>query len=210
MPTYNEVANLILTNLDDAVPGGITAAAHRSVENALLNFAKEIAEAQWLKGDIKEVDCTQQYIADNFESNGLGKNERLGWAICNGFQGLTKNRTGRVSVGYGVNGADTNGVSIAQTNIGATIAAPVIGGEKNHTLVVTEMPRHRHDSLLFSEGGVGNFAGGQGGTAGGDGTGLTRYTGGAGSGETNNLTTGTAVPHNNMQPYIVTLFIQKL
>ena len=105
-------------------------------------------------------------------------------------------------VGY--DGVNTVFASGLPNDIGET------GGTEKHTLSVTEMPRHRHDALLYSEGGSGYFAGGAGGSAGGDGTGLTRYTGGAGSGETNNLTTGTAVAHNNMQPYIVTLFIQKL
>lgn len=36
-------------------------------------------------GDIKMVHCDNTYIAANFDGTGLGINERVGWAICNGI-----------------------------------------------------------------------------------------------------------------------------
>lgn len=39
------------------------------------------------KGDIKMVTCDAPYIAANFDISGLGINERIGWAICNGSNG---------------------------------------------------------------------------------------------------------------------------
>jgi len=41
------------------------------------------------------------YYTANFETNGLGKNLRLGWAQCNGNNG-TDDLTGRVGIGYGL------------------------------------------------------------------------------------------------------------
>ena len=182
---YNNVLNSITTNL--ATGSNITAVELRSVEQALLDFA----EAQWLTGDVKEIDCDSAYILNNFEPSGLGKNEREGWAICNGDNG-TKNRTGRVPVGYGATGTDVNGASIAQTSIGST------GGEKDHTLSISEMPVHNHSLTTIrvntnAFGGVAFYDRGSGGTN----TQVTDNKGGGGA-------------HNNMQPYIVTLFIQKL
>ena len=125
MATYNEVLQIITNNL---APGSnITAQEHKVVEEAILNFAN----SQWLTGDIKEIDCTDAYISNNFDGNGIGTNERLGWAICNGYNGLTKNRTGRVSVGWGTTATDDNGTSIAQPNMYAN-GVPVTFGEKTH------------------------------------------------------------------------------
>ena len=55
-----------------------------------------------LQYEITELDVTTQYIADNFDETGLGKNLCLGFAICNGHNG-TKNRDGRSSIAYGSN-----------------------------------------------------------------------------------------------------------
>jgi len=53
-----------------------------------------------LEGDIRPIYVTAEYIAENFESNGLGKNERLGWARCNGLNG-TVDMSGAIGIGYG-------------------------------------------------------------------------------------------------------------
>jgi len=55
-----------------------------------------------LQYEIIELDVTTQYIVDNFDETGLGKNLCLGFAICNGQNG-TKNRDGRSSIAYGSN-----------------------------------------------------------------------------------------------------------
>lgn len=214
MVTYNEVDSLITINL--APHTNITADKHKDVEKALLDFA----ESQWLTGDIKEVDCTNAYIAANFDSNGIGINERAGWAICNGYNNLTRNRTGRVSVAYG-----STALSGAQgfTSVGTSINAPVLGGSKDHALSVTEMPPHKHGFRIYDandfnwnaqgSGPVYNYPTGTDDNVGG--SSYLNYTdvkvtGGNGSNSEGNPTSGTVAAHNNMQPYIVTLFIQKL
>ena len=184
MITYTSVWNIIL---DKLAPGtNITALKHQDVEKALLDFT----ESQWLPGDIKEVDCTNQYITDNFDSNGIGINERLGWAICNGYNGLTRNRTGRVSVAYG--NTSLSG-ALTFSSVGTTISSPVIGGSKDAIVV-----SHAHgikygasatgskypETPYISDTIAGNMQG-------------TEFAGESGT-------------DKNMQPYIVTLFIQKL
>lgn len=91
-----------------------------------------------LQYEITELDVTTQYIADNFDETGLGKNLCLGFAICNGHNG-TKNRDGRSSIAYG-------------SNFGFV---GVLGGSKDAVLV-----QHQHDIKLFDEVGVGAPAGG--------------------------------------------------
>lgn len=50
-------------------------------------------------GDVKMVSCDGAYLIANFEGNGLGKNKREGWALCNGNNG-TPNLSGKFIVGY--------------------------------------------------------------------------------------------------------------
>lgn len=82
-----------------------------------------------LRYEVVELDVTTQYIVDNFDSTGLGKNLCLGFAICNGQNG-TKNRDGRSSIAYG-------------TNFGFV---GVLGGSKDSVLVshshTTAIKRH--------------------------------------------------------------------
>jgi len=205
MDTYDNISQLIEDNL---TPGAntITADLHRAVEQAILAFARD----QWLPGDIKEIDCTQDYIDDNFDVHGIGINERLGWAICNGYQGLTKNRAGRVSVGYG-----------AQTGVTSSRLTPgAIGGAETHQLSVNEIPSHGHYIPTHGNDG-GGFVGANysnytqaftGAIPDGLRVQLTDRPGSTGKPNTSHSTQqiGGNVAHNNMQPYIVTLFIQKL
>ncbi len=128
-----------------------------------------------------EMDVDAAYIASNFDGTGLGTNLMVGMAICNGNNG-TKDRTGRVGIGYGT----------GYTAIGTP------GGEKEHVLTVPEMPPHSHP---FSYSAAGE-AGGGFIVTGGD-----VIEGGGAFGMTD---TGGGLPHNNMQPYIITLFVQKL
>jgi hypothetical protein len=95
MSAYTDLQDLINSNLASGTK--ITATKHRQVELALLDFI-QLNSSQ--SGDIKIVKCDLTYLNANFEVDGLGKNLRAGWAICNGNNG-TDNFAGRVVVGYG-------------------------------------------------------------------------------------------------------------
>ena len=176
----------------------IIASEHRDVETAIVDA---IFTDKSLIGDIKEIACNQQYIIDNFEpiSNTLeeGKafatSERVGWAICNGKNG-TVNKMGRVAIGY-----DPINYQLG------SVAGSTIGGEKNVTLQESQMPIHNHG--YTGRNGTGwprDSADTIGGSEGDSGW----YRSYVRNTKIENKGGGQA--HNNMQPYIVTLFIQKI
>ena len=153
--TYQQVSDLINQNLASGIK--IQANKHREVEFALLDFSNQNSAQQY---DIKAIYANSKYLGDNFDSDGLGKNLRTGWAICNGKHS-TPNIGGRVIVSYGG----------PFTTLNAT------GGEKEHTLTEAEMPSHTHDIDLVDESGSGAPAGGN--PAGvSNGTGKTKSQGG--------------------------------
>jgi hypothetical protein len=168
--TKAQIQVLINTNL--ATGTNITAIKLRQVQTELNNA---IFVNNFLTGDVKEVDVTNAYIAANFTVNGLGINERAGWAICNGNNG-TKDRNGLVSLGYG----------IAYSSMG------VNGGEGTHTLINAELPNFK--TPLSVTAGTSPDAGGLN----------------CNFDLNTTVSTGSSQPFTNMQPYIVTLFIQKL
>lgn len=175
MATYTDILDLINDNL--ASGSKIPAVDHREVEIALLDYIQaNIAQS----GDIKRVKCDLTYLNDNFESDGLGKNLRLGWAICNGNNG-TDNLAGRVGVAYGI-GWSTLGFE---------------GGSKDSVVV-----SHSHSSLIpvqnISSGSTGNNI---------QGTGQTQLGGNYNLGTS---TVGVSGIDKNMQPYIINLYIMKL
>jgi len=131
-------------------------------------------------GTIKIRDCSNQYIADNFDVTGLGINLELGYAICNG-QNTTRNWGGRVPLAYGT----------GYVTMGAT------DGEKTHILSIPEMPSHSHgfNSSNADNGDPGAYI-------------LTSPNELNTIQYINN--TGGGLAHNNMQPYIVTLVTMKL
>ena len=94
MATYNEIIDLINLNLASGTE--IPAVKHREVEIALLNFIQSNLSQS---GDIKVIKADATYLANNFEVDGLGKNLRTGWAMCNGNNG-TDNLQGRVPIHY--------------------------------------------------------------------------------------------------------------
>lgn len=204
-PTRLELLNLISTNLAGS-PTTINAIAHRDVETAIVNaiYGGQV-------GDIKEIACNTNYISTNFDVSGKGKQtgERYGWAICNG-QNNTVDKRGRVAVGYDPSDPSYNVLYADVPNTGAT------GGEKNVTLIESQMPSHRHKfsddtnaptNILRSGNDIIPFTtspANAGISANGSGTGQIYQT--SRTGGTNNITQA----HNNMQPYVVTLFIQRI
>ena len=172
--TYQQVSDLINQNLASGIR--IQASKHREVEFALLDFSNQNSAQQY---DIKAIYANSTYLGDNFESNGLGKNLRTGWAICNGNNG-TPPMQGRTIVNYGGD----------FTTLNAT------GGEKEHTLTEAEIPIHDHDVASYA-GALENSLRISSGTTTGVGGGKTSSKGGG-------------KPHNNMQPYIVLVYIMKL
>ena len=144
----------------------------------------ELADGSAQTGDVKEIDVLTSYIAANFDPSGLGINERAGWAICNG-NNLTRDRGGRVAIQY----------SSTYPVLGA------VGGSKDAVIVA-----HTHKVGMSNITGT-DFNrliaqnGGSGGTS--------SAIGGKG-GIVDTSTVGESGVGKNMQPYIVTLFIQKL
>jgi len=205
IPTYKreQLLDLISQKLAGS-PNTIDASEHRELEEAIVNAIYGQI------GDIKEIACTAQYISDNFiidpnsVNEGLGKStgERYGWAICNGKNG-TIDKRGNVSIGYD----PINYPTLAQLG-----GQGKQGGDKTHTLSVTEMPPHSHTRPRGNDNNLGGGSTQYGWQAIDDlwGSYATSITGGAGSTSTGNTTGGSTVPHNNMQPYIVTLFIQRI
>jgi hypothetical protein len=210
---YNDVLSKIVNLLPTGAQTQITAADHRQVEVALLEFA----EKQWLTGDLKEIDCNNTYIQNNFIMTGpdwgLGIGEREGWAICNGNNG-TRNRTGRASIAWGITGMDENNLTIVQPNMtyGTTQEIPVTLGTRRQSLNESEIPAHSHpfqhrvDSSSYGDNFTPTWT-----PSTDEGTWSGINQGGLGGANSFRvLDTGGGQPHNNMQPSIVTLFIQKI
>lgn len=100
-------------------------------------YSNTIPTSVWQKGDIKWVYVDSSYIVANFHSNGLGKNEREGWRICNGID--SPSMDGRTPIGWGSN----------YSTVGTQ------GGSEDAVLV-----EHNHDSNGYIPGGSQGIAGG--------------------------------------------------
>ena len=189
MLTYSDVLSAIEDELADN--DNIKASRHKKVNELILDFTKN----HWLPGDIMEIDCNNNYIGINFDGNGKGKvgGDREGWQICNGNNG-TKNRTGRVSVGYGSSPAGW--VSTDFSSIGPNNYTPVYGGQKDAVVV-------EHTHTFKTRGGIGDAE---------DKSGTRRelIVSVDSTHTTSNAVGGVPGTDKNLQPYIVTLFIQKL
>lgn len=110
-----------------------------------------------------------------------------GWGLCDGTLG-TPNLSGKFIVGYDALDADYNTIGN-------------VGGEKEHTLILGEMPNHTHRTFDSLAGG-GAEVRLAGGTIVTDSSVDNGYisTGGAGSGD----------PHENRPPYYTLAYIIKL
>jgi hypothetical protein len=174
---------IALVNEKLADYSNINPSEHREVEIAIINaiFSNAPTTAR-MSYEVLEIDvnisATPNFLADNFDSTGLGKSDYLGFAICNGQNG-TKDRRGRVAIGYD---------SSAYPNLGAT------GGSKDAVLV---SHTHTYDRMKYIQNGDQSVPGGSTPYYEPDIAGNTSTSGENGAGK-------------NMQPYIVTLFIQKL
>lgn len=171
----------------DPVEGGVGGITNKPLLDLAdrTAYLKAMADLMWLPGDVKEIDCNNAYMTANFDGTGLGTGERLGWAICNGNNG-TQNRTGRVSVGHGSGYA----------TLGST------GGSRDAVLV-----SHKHSSIVFDSGLKAVNDTGTGASV----TGHVELSSSVGDGKVDETSTeGESGLNKNMQPYIVTLFIQKL
>jgi hypothetical protein len=202
VPTYTreQLLNLISTKLAGS-PNTIHATEHRDLETAIVNaiYGQE--------GDIKEIAANDAYILANFDMTapapglGLANGERYGWAICNGNNG-TINKMGKVAIGY-----DPVNYTLG------TIAGSNTGGEKTHILTKSEMPIHNHtpnqgtgfnaNTSFYQTANIPESQGYQIGGSFDDANGHFKRSATTGD-------TGGGLAHNNMQPYIVTLFIQRI
>lgn len=145
-------------------------------------FMSHLINCIFQPGDIKAVYCTAEDLENDYDATGLGIGKRAGWGKCNGIAGRIT-IVGRTIIGHG----DT------YPDIGA------MGGYKEHTLTIEEMPQHDHD--LPIDGGGSNDWQSLVGSANNDEGFSTHF-------KTDKK--GGNQPHNNMQPYIVLLYIQKL
>ena len=153
-----------------------TALELRTILTALVDGAT-------LTNEVKLIDCSNAYIASNFDGTGLGINERAGWAICNGSNG-TRNWNGKVPLAYGVD----------YLTMGAA------GGSKDAVIV-----SHSHTAKISNVTGSDptKFTATNGGSGGG-------ATSNNGSGVINTSDAGESGAGKNMQPYTVVLAIMKL
>lgn len=184
--TYQEILDLINLNLASATE--IEAVKHREVEVALLDFIEANSSQQF---DIKPIYVDSTYLGNNFEINGLGKNLRLGWALCNGNNG-TPPMQGRIIVNYGGDFTTLNAVGGSKDSV-------LI--EHNHKSISTVNPSSEYNSsnkytAAYRVAG-GNTEYGLQGTATIPTTGFT-------------TTEGELGINKNMPPYIVLTYIMKL
>lgn len=151
----------------------------------------------WKRGDLIEIDCSGDYLAANFDGSGLGRNERTGWAICNGNNG-TRNRGGRFPIGYDPSRWEYNVIGN-------------MGGQEAVSLSVGQLPPHMHKgATLVSARGNPDDGGAR------DNGNNNFYINAAREQDPryrhtlDTTYTGSGEAHENRPPYIVSLWIMKL
>ena len=152
-----------------------------------------IIQPAWRIGDVKMMACTQKFIDDNFfyqisppsQFHGLGINEMVGWARCNGNNG-TVLLAGRVPAGYATNDAKYGA-------IGAYF------GSEEEFIYPNQLPPHTHGyskpSIITNNGDTGSSR-----------DTVNNIEATATTAE--NVTTGQPISH--LQPTTVVLFVQKI
>ncbi|MBC9915008.1 hypothetical protein [Chitinophaga varians] len=146
----------------------------------------------WKRGDVIEVDCSKAYLQANFDSSGLGINERTGWAICNGANG-TRNRGGRFAVGYDPTQLDYNDLGKLGGKDWVSLTADQNGPHSHNYTAV------RYDNETWGDGAEENKYG----------PGWLLSQGRLGNNSTTSVS-GYGSPHENRPPFFVTLWIMKL
>lgn len=172
-------------------------------------IADVYARATSPEGDIR----MRAVLSDRLDNTGLGQWELLGWALCNGSNG-TFDLRGRFPIGYDNRNSDpANGIwDVDYNTVGET------GGEKAHTLVMGEMPKHTHTGSASATGAVtaGNYGVVKRSNS-GDAT-TTDTVDATGSGTEPDVlnppfhlpAAGNDQPHENRPPYKVIVFIQRI
>jgi len=142
-------------------------------------------------GTIKIKDCSNAYITANFDGTGLGINEELGYAICNGQNG-TRNWNGRVPVAYGTSystmgAAEGSKDAVVVSHVHYTVANGAVQGNFDSSKKYIGKDRNSGVNVEYNlQGTVLVPTLGETTSSGVDGTNM------------------------NMQPYIVTLVTMKL
>jgi len=136
--------------------------------------------------EVKELDIPDSQLATfltaNFDLTGFGINNYAGFAICNGSNG-TRNRGGRTSIGYDA----TNYATIGATD-----------GNKDAVVVSHSHTAITNANIDFGSGDAKDIR-------------VTPIVAGTGVPITATVNTeGVSGTDKNMQPYIVTLFIQRI
>lgn len=189
--TGNEVKTGTLT-VDSIIKAGGTSGQYLMADGSTSTIANSLFQFQ-----VIELDVDNAYIAANFDGTGLGINLMAGLAMCNGNNG-TKNRGGRVGVAYG--GAPYNVMGNLNGSANAVLVAHehhvLIEGE---TAVNMPVPFSTTQSLIRQSNNDGEFK-------------YSLNPGIEGVIPDRGLTStaGTNAAGANMQPYIISLFVQKL
>ncbi|ABF41455.1 phage Tail Collar [Candidatus Koribacter versatilis Ellin345] len=138
-----------------------------------------------------------------------------GWAFCNGqILPINQNQAlfSLMGTTYGGNGTtnfalpNLQGRTPFHTGSGFTLGQ--VGGEQNHTLIITEMPAHTHNLQVNSvaadaSSAVGSFFGNAG---------ASNYAATADTSMASGAiaSAGGGQPHNNLSPYLVLNFVVAL
>lgn len=157
----------------------------------------------WKKGMVVEVHMSAQDVINNTETDGLGKNLWAGWQICNGNRSTLDKRC-RVSV-MASNIPNAGAPALSSTLL--TYSVGDIGGEAQHTMLISELVAHSHQLVDSVHGGFFYNDTNSGG-------GLFSLKGDNDNSNANGpigtTIVGSGQPFNVRQPFIATVYFEKL